>query len=196
LARLNSPLVGILLAAGSGSRFGGDKLLARLPDGMQVGAATLQSLATVIDRIVAVVRPGDVALSRLLRAGGAEVVECERAGEGMGASLSCGVSSATTRWPDAPGWLIVLADMPWLLPANIERVAGALMRGAALAVPMHVGQRGHPVGISNRFRADLVALSGDQGARELLFTHADEVEPVDATDASVLRDVDTPQDLK
>jgi len=190
-----STVVGILLAAGSGSRFGGDKLLARLPDGRQVGAVTLASLAAVVDRIVAVVRPGDAALTASLRAGGADVIECERAAEGMGASLACGVAHATARWPDAPGWLVVLADMPWLMPASIECVAAALLRGAALAAPSYERQRGHPVAIANRFRDELLALKGDQGARQLLAAHRNEIELIAVSDASVLRDVDAPQDL-
>jgi len=52
------------------------------------------------------------------------------------------------------------------------------------------------VGIAARFHADLLALSGDQGARELLAAHRDELELIDTDDPSVLRDVDTPQDLR
>ena len=67
------PIVGILLAAGSASRFGGDKLLAPLSDGMQVGVAALRNLAAAVDAVVAVVRPGDDALAAALAARGARV---------------------------------------------------------------------------------------------------------------------------
>jgi molybdenum cofactor cytidylyltransferase len=192
----SGPVVGILLAAGSGSRFGGDKLLAKLDDGTAVGEATLRSLARVLDRVVAVVRPGDAPLLELLQAGGADVAICERAAEGMGASLACGVARASQRWSDATGWLVVLADMPWLAPASIAAVAAALVRGSALAAPAYAGRRGHPVGISSRFRDDLLALSGDEGARGLLAAHRGEVELIATSDPSVLRDVDTPDDLR
>ena len=41
----HAPVVGILLAAGSASRFGADKLAATLPDGTPVGVAALRNLA-------------------------------------------------------------------------------------------------------------------------------------------------------
>ncbi|HEY7944089.1 MAG TPA: NTP transferase domain-containing protein, partial [Casimicrobiaceae bacterium] len=56
------PIVGVLLAAGSGSRFGGDKLLAKLADGTPLALAALSTLAAAVDVVVAVVRPADAAL--------------------------------------------------------------------------------------------------------------------------------------
>ena len=53
--------VGILLAAGSGSRFGGDKLLAALPDGVAVGLQSLRNLRAAIADVIVVTRPEDAA---------------------------------------------------------------------------------------------------------------------------------------
>ena len=58
-----APIVGILLAAGSASRFGGGKLLATLPDGTAVGVAALRNLLAAVDAVIAVVRPGDDVLA-------------------------------------------------------------------------------------------------------------------------------------
>ena len=57
---------GILLAAGAGVRFGGHKLLQRLPDGTSIGVASLRNLHAALARSLAVVRVGDVELQRLL----------------------------------------------------------------------------------------------------------------------------------
>ena len=59
-------IIGILLAAGSGSRFGGDKLLQPLASGTALGAAAARNLIAAGLQVVAVVRPGDVALADLL----------------------------------------------------------------------------------------------------------------------------------
>jgi molybdenum cofactor cytidylyltransferase len=109
----------------------------------------------------------------------------------MGTSLSWGVRAA----PLAAGWVIALADMPWIAPATVARVADALRRGSGLAAPVHRGERGHPVGISARFYGDLVTLSGDEGARRLLAAHAPAIERIAVNDPGVLRDVDTARDL-
>jgi molybdenum cofactor cytidylyltransferase len=186
-----APIVGILLAAGSASRFGGGKLLATLHDGIPVGVAALRNLLAAVDVAIAVVRPADDALAETLRAEGARVTVCPDARDGMGASLAWAVRAA----PMAAGWIVALADMPWIQPASIRSVVSLLRRHALLAAPQYHGQRGHPVGIAARLYSDLTRLHADEGARRLLAEHSGEIEFVPVSDAGVLRDVDTPADL-
>jgi molybdenum cofactor cytidylyltransferase len=189
------PVVGILLAAGSGSRFGGDKLCATLPDGTPLALAALAPLAAAVDAVIAVVRLGDSAVESLFQDSGAIVATCPDAAKGIGASLSCGVRETQRRFPQAQGVVVALADMPWVSAETVARVATALRGGAALAAPAYRGARGHPVAIGARYFADLQSLSGDEGARALLTKHAAEVKLVAVDDSGVQRDVDTPADL-
>ena len=186
-----APVVGVLLAAGRGERFGGDKLLALLPDGECVGAAAARHLLAVLPEIVAVVRPDDAELTAALGAAGARIVRCENADDGMGASLACGVKAR----PDAAGWLVTLADMPWIEPATIARVADAIAGGADIAAPFHRGERGHPVGFGRTFYESLAALTGDEGAKSVVAAHLNGLTRIDVDDAGVLRDIDTRADL-
>jgi molybdenum cofactor cytidylyltransferase len=185
----DGPIVGILLAAGSATRFGGDKLLAKMSGDMPIGVAALNHLAAAVDTVVAVVRLGDDALATMLGAHGARITACPRAAEGMGESLAWGVRTA----PVAAAWLIALADMPWVQPATIGRVRDALCQGAPIVAPACQGERGHPVGFSSALYAELIALSGDAGAKTILARH--NIALVATEDAGVLRDVDTPRDL-
>jgi molybdenum cofactor cytidylyltransferase len=189
------PVVGVLLAAGSGSRFGGDKLLVKLADGRPLAAAALAALAAAVDAVIAVVRPGDAALQALLGEAGALVAVCPVAAEGIGASLACGVREVQQRFPDARGAIIALADMPWVSPSTVARIAATLRRGAVLAAPTHRGTRGHPVAIGAGYFAELRMLSGDEGAKKLLAAHGAELELITVDDPGVLRDVDTQADL-
>jgi molybdenum cofactor cytidylyltransferase len=189
------PVVGVLLAAGSASRFGGDKLLAKLADGRPLASAALSALATAVAAVIAVVRPGDAALQALLGESGALIAVCPEAAEGIGASLACGVREVQQRFPDARGAIIALADMPWLLPSTVARIAAALRRGAILAAPAHRGTRGNPVAIGAGYFAELRTLSGDEGAKKLLAAHGAELELIAVDDPGVLRDVDTQADL-
>jgi molybdenum cofactor cytidylyltransferase len=186
-----APVVGILLAAGSASRFGADKLAATLPDGTPVGVAALRNLAAAVDSVIAVVRPGDSAMTSAFATHGARVSVCQRASDGMGVSLAWGVRGTAV----AAGWIIALADMPWIDPTTIARVVSALKGGASLAAPQFQGARGHPVGIAARFYGELAALSGDEGAKLLLAARATSVQLIDVNDAGILRDIDTPADL-
>jgi molybdenum cofactor cytidylyltransferase len=64
-----------------------------------------------------------------------------------------------------------------------------------LAAPQFQGTRGHPVGIAARFYGELAALSGDEGAKQLLAARASSVQLIDVDDAGIQRDIDTPADL-
>lgn len=184
-------IVGLLLAAGFATRFGADKLLYALPHGVAMAVQAARHLRTEVPRVIAVLRPGADESARALGAEGCEIVFCRDAAEGMGASLACAVRAA----PDADAWLVALADMPFIRPTSIAAVRDALTRGAPLVAPFFRARRGHPVGISRRFRSELEALKGDEGARELLVAHAAELVKIPVGDPGVVRDIDRPSDL-
>ena len=188
-----SDVIGILLAAGSSRRFGADKLTQPLTtEGDWVAVRACSNLLAGAGRVVAVVRPGSEALATRLRQIGAEILIFEHAGMGMGASIAAGVAHGR----NAAGWLIALADMPWIEPATIRSVAAAIMQGAGMAAPSFEGRRGHPVGFASNYREDLLNLSGDQGARDLLQVNKHALKLIDCHDPGVLLDIDTPEDLR
>jgi len=187
---------GILLAAGYSKRFGSNKLLQALPAGTPeagtpIGLAAARHLVEALPESIAVVRPRAQKLGQMLRDAGCTTVVCKNAGEGMGTSLAAGVRAA----PDAGGWVIALADMPFLRPETIRVIARALSEGAAIAAPAYRGERGHPVGFARQFFEELSALHGDSGARTLLDRHPNWVTVYDVDDSGVLRDIDKPSDL-
>ncbi len=184
-------LTGILLAAGSGSRFGGDKLLAALPDGTPLAVAAVRALRTALPEVIAVVRTGDARLSSALAAEGVRVIECSNAASGMGASLAWGVKHAAA----AEGWVVGLGDMPYVQAQTVAVVAAALATGASIAAPVYQGRRGHPVGFTAAHRMALAGLSADAGARDILATAGTALTLVEVDDPGVLRDIDTPADL-
>ncbi|HEY6280965.1 MAG TPA: nucleotidyltransferase family protein [Burkholderiales bacterium] len=184
-------ICGILLAAGKARRFGGGKLLAHLPNGIPVIAAAARNLMGGLDHAVAVVRPGEAALSRLLVRERLEVVVCTNARRGMGTSLAFGINHAR----EADGWIVALADMPHIQPQTIIALARSIAAGASLAAPYFEGQRGHPVAFGKKYLDDLLQLDGDQGARKLLMRDSHELVRVDTHDPGILFDIDTPEQL-
>lgn len=189
-------VVGILLAAGFSTRFGANKLLALLPAGAPeagtaVAVSAAQRLAQALPDPIAVVRPRAQRVSRLLREVGCRTVVCKNAAEGMGTSLAAGIRAAR----DADGWVIALADMPYVQAATIDRIALALREGAVIAAPSCGGERGHPVGFARRFLDELLALKGDEGARRILRAHPGSITVYETADRGVLHDIDVPADL-
>lgn len=184
-------IVGLLLAAGSATRFGADKLLHRLPHGVPIAVQAARHLASQIPRVVAVVRPDAGKLFLDLQNEGHEVVVCDNAAEGMGASLACAVRAAGR----ADAYLVALADMPFVRASSIAAVRDAMASGAAFAAPFFRGRRGHPVGISGAYFDALLALKGDEGAKRVIGESRDKLMKIPVGDPGVVRDIDTPDDL-
>ena len=185
-------VVAILLAAGSATRFGSDELLHSLPHEVPIAIQAARHLRAVFsERVLAVVRPDSTRLKEFLEKENCRVVVCENAAEGMGASLACAVRSA----PDAQGFLVALADMPFIRSSTIAAVRDALAAGAPLAAPYFRARRGHPVGIAAKFRRELEALEGDEGARKILAANEERLRKIPVGDPGVLRDIDRPADL-
>jgi molybdenum cofactor cytidylyltransferase len=186
------PVTGILLAAGASRRFGANKLLAPLADGTPLAVAAARHLRAATPAALAVVRPGEESLTSLLAAEGLRIVEALDCEQGMGRSLAAGVEAAA----DAAGWLIALADMPYIRVSTIARLVAALAEGQPLAAPYHHGGRGHPVAFSARYGDALRTLRGDRGAAAVLAGDAHWIARIEVGDPGILRDVDLPADLE
>ena len=184
-------IAAVLLAAGAGSRFGGEKLLHPLEDGVAIAAHAARNLLAVTPDVVAVVRWGDFPLYEILEQEGCQVSMFQGAQRGMGATLAYGVGQAR----GADGWVIALADMPRISPGTVRTVMAALEEGALIAAPAHQGERGHPVGFGAPLREELLALDGDQGARAVIERHREAVRLVECEDAGIFYDVDRKSDL-
>ncbi|PPA04190.1 molybdopterin-guanine dinucleotide biosynthesis protein MobA [Pseudomonas sp. MWU12-2312b] len=186
----------IVLAAGQGSRFrqvagtDKDKLLADCSG--RDGAArsviehVLVNLPANAGKRVLVTTADRPQVIRMAQAYGCETVLIESVG--MGDSIAAGVSACA----QLDGWLMVLGDMPFILPSSIEKVLAG-MRSDSVSVPVQDGEYGHPVGFGRDFAAGLMALSGDRGAKPL-FAKGRVVE-VAVDDPGVLWDVDVPEKL-
>jgi molybdenum cofactor cytidylyltransferase len=184
-------IAGILLAAGAGSRFGGGKLIHPLSDGTPIGVRAWRTLSAALPEVTVVVRTGDDRVEAMFREVGAAVVLCPDAHLGMGHSLACAVRATAS----ATGWVIALADMPALRPSTIRTIGQRLEQGSGIVVPVHQGERGHPVGFSVDYRERLMNLGGDSGARAILMASAASVERIEVDDPGVLQDVDTREDV-
>ena len=185
----------IVLAAGLGSRFTGvGHKLAQTLDSSGEDASTVLSMtlrnAITSGLPVVVVTTADLAplVYQQVAARDVVVVPSQVRGRGMGDSIAAGVSARA----DAPGWLLLPADMPRVLPATLRQVAQALQTHA-VAYAQYRGRRGHPVGFAAEMFSELVNLSGDEGARRLVARYP--ALAIDVDDAGALIDIDTVQDL-
>jgi len=184
-------VVAILLAAGSSTRFGGEKLLTPW-HGRPLYEHALDALlgSPAIVETIVVVQPGFVVPPP--RPCCRFIVNPDHA-EGMGASLRAGVQAAPV---DAGAYLVALADMPGITSALIASVIAChAAAGKPIVVPLCGGRRGHPVVIGAGLREALLAVTGDVGARAIIRAHPEWVGEFETADEAVLFDVDLPADL-
>ena len=189
-------MVGILLAAGFSRRFGAtDKLLQLLPDGRPIAVASAESLIQGVPDCIAVLRPENKKLARLLKNTGLEVIFCHEHDQEMADSLVTAIQASGNSAAANDGFIIALADMPYIQAATISAVAAKVIAGASIVIPTYQNQRGHPIGFAAKFRNTLENLQGDEGARSIIKRYPNEVALLACDDAGILQDIDTAADL-
>lgn len=184
-------LQGILLAAGRGRRFRAeqphDKLLVPCHrdtgDAPAVALAALRTLLQVTHNVLVAVPADNHALRDCLAGEPARILPVHS--NGIGHSLA----QAVAHCPAPANLIVALADMPYVHPSTLGKVADAL-RDDNLVVPTWQGWRGHPRGIGACFIDQLLLLRDDQGAKRLFSTPA--VCEVVVDDAGILHDIDLP----
>jgi len=191
--------VGILLAAGKSARFGSNKLLYPVIDNTPMILVSAAKLVSVLPDSIVVINRALNTLTTQLEQMGMRIVINEQPEQGMGSSIACGVRASEftndKSCQEAGGWLIMLADMPYIKTETIKVLADKLNDGARMVVPTFDQQRGHPVGFSQCYRKELLALNEDVGARQVLKNNQNELELVSINDEGILIDIDQPGDV-
>ncbi len=189
-----SPIYGVILAGGSSSRLGRPKQLLAL-GGRPVLAHTLASaLAASLAGVIVVLGHAAEAIRAQIDFGAARVVVNERYAEGQSTSLRAGVSALP---PDAAAAIFILGDQPLIGPDVHDALVAAYRdSGAPIVQPSYDGQRGNPVLIASGLFPELLAVTGDQGARNVLRAHAAEVRVVPIPGPTPTDDLDTEEDYQ
>ncbi len=180
-------LAAIVLAAGSSTRFGGDKLSARLKGKPLLHHAIAAARAAPVDEVLVVTRPD-------LDLGDWEGVPSVRKIPVSSAALSESLKAGVAEAGDVDGALIFLGDMP-LVPPELASMLAAHLASNYAVLPRHDGRPGHPVLLSARAFTDVARLQGDEGAGRLLRQREDVVFE-DWPDASIHLDIDRKADLE
>lgn len=179
-------VVGLLLAAGAGERFGGPKGLARDADGTSWLLRSVQALRPCAEVVVVVGAEAERVAALLPMS--VSRVRADDWSEGMGASLRSGLEAVAATDHDAA--LVTLVDLPDVGAAVVARLVGQATGPATLARAAYDGVPGHPVLIGREHWAGVVATaSGDRGARDYLAAH--DVALVECGDLATGVDVDS-----
>jgi CTP:molybdopterin cytidylyltransferase MocA len=181
---------GLLLAAGAGRRMGTPKALVTDERGSWLQRAVANLVDGGCSRVTVVLGAGAEEAEALLAdlPGAPRFVVAEDWAEGMGASLRTGIRALADSREDA--LVLMLVDLPDLIPEVIARVGEAATSAAVLARASYDGVPGHPVLLGrDHWPGVLDSAQGDQGARTYLRAH--DVRLVECGDLATGRDVDS-----
>lgn len=187
-----SAVAGIILAAGTSSRFGNaNKLLADWHGQPMLRTVAETALATDLEPVIVVTGHEADSITKAL--GGLDVlaVHNPRFACGQASSLQTGIAALPAT---CDGAMILLGDMPRIEAPAINMLLDAFAGPGAIVVPVHEGQRGNPVIVGREHFPALLALSGDEGARSLL--SGGRVKRVEMESDAVLQDFDTPEAMR
>ena len=184
----------IVLAAGESRRFGSPKQL------LPWGEATL--LEHVVDTVLeSSVEDTLVVLGYRAEQIGAPLrdrpvrsVINEDWQRGLSSSVKAGLQALPARYEAC---LFLLGDQPSVTTELINSMLKRYRRTLApIVAPSFRGWRGNPVLFSRSVFPELLVLKGDQGGREVILRHQDEVEMVEVEQENVFLDIDTRADYE
>ena len=191
MSTADARIAGVLLAAGTSSRFGDENKLLVDIDGIPIVRHAANTLVgSGVDPVVAVVGCDADAVAAALDGLPIELVENPEFATGQASSVRTGVATIADR---SDAVVIALGDMPHVSIESIEKLLDAYRegRGDALAVAYN-GERGNPVLFDQRWYDQLQHIDGDVGGRGILQEWGTLIE---TRDPGVRYDIDRPDDI-
>lgn len=167
----------VVLAAGFSRRLGKPKQLVLVDGETLVHRAA--RIASTVARVVVVIPPDAPLVRAALEGLDVAIVENEEAGEGMAASIRCGLRATSG------DVLLTLCDQPLVTASHLQALVES---GSPIAASGYSGIAGVPAFFTAAYRDELLSLRGDTGARRVIEAHRDVVRVVPFEDAAV--DVD------
>lgn len=189
-------IAALILAAGESRRMGAANKLLSAYKGKAVLLHVLDAVTSVeLSQTLLVTGHESHSIREFVGEGRIGFVDAPDYAGGISASIRAGIRALDA---SIDAVLICLGDMPDVHSADLAEIADAFRdsRSDPIVVPMHAGRRGNPVLWPRRHFAALADLEGDRGARHLLDEFASEVVRVSVDHPGVLRDIDTPADLR
>ena len=188
-------LPAILLAAGASNRLGQPKQLLRVESEMLLDHAVRVTRAAGFNPVFVVLGAHSDAIQRAAHLEGCTILINSGWSEGMASSIRCGVRAVQEQCSEASGVLLLVCDQPALTTEHLQTLLAAHCAAppAAIIASHYAGRPGVPILAPRLLFPQLLALTGDRGARDFLRT--DERELVEIPFISGEWDIDRPEDM-
>ncbi len=187
------PVAGVLLAAGTSSRMGGNKLLLELEGETLLRRVARRALEGGLSPVLVVLGHQAERARQELAGLACHAVLNPDYEQGITSSIAAGLAAVPA---EAPAAVMLLGDMPFV---TSEMIAALVARyretRAPLVVSDYQGVAAPPMLYDRGLFAELAALAGGSCGQRVVKRHRDEAEVL-AWPASALADLDQPDDYE
>ena len=190
----------VILAAGAGTRFGGDKLRALVRE--KPLYEHMLDKAKVFSSFPSFIVTGDEQIAKAAEKRGITAVQNREPERGIALSLCLGLEAARKAFADPGredrlrGILFTVCDQPGIETATMQRIFNTgILHPGSIVCAGRSGRTGNPVLWDRRYFPGLAELTGDVGGRQIMDSHREQIRIVE-TEAEELIDVDRREDLR
>lgn len=183
----------IVLAAGESKRMGQPKMLLSWEKTNVLGQVISVLQSAGVEDIVTVTGGFREQVEEVaIRHGSRVVFNAEYASNEMLSSIQCGLRALKFK---AEAALICLGDQPQVQERSVRMVRETFERKkSCLVVPSYQMRRGHPWLVARPLWEEILQMKSPQSPRDFLNAHSKKIEYVEIDNASILEDLDTPED--
>lgn len=184
----------ILLAAGESKRFGSPKQLAEYKDKTLLQHAIDE--AAKVDKAAVCVVLGAHKEDILAKHKTEHIIAGinEDWQSGMASSIQTGLHRLLQNYTDLRGCIIAVSDQPFLKSRVFEQLIEKQEEtGAGIVASAYAGTLGTPVYLDKKYFDELMALKGNDGAKQMLEIYKEDLSQIDFEQGEI--DIDTPEDL-
>lgn len=183
----------VLLAAGAGKRFGGNKLTAQV-HGKPMYLWAMENIEEMNTELPAVVVTGTPEIVSAAEAKGMIAIFNGQPELGISLSIRLGIEAVIQEDRKVDGILFMVCDQPWLEKTTLVRLMSEF-DGGVLALS-YGERRGNPVIFSREYLKELSELSGDIGGRQVMARHRENVRFLEVNDEKELQDIDKREQIE
>jgi molybdenum cofactor cytidylyltransferase len=192
------PTAGIILAAGMSTRFGRLKQMLEISDSTILAMVIDAAVKSDLDRVVLVLGHEANAIKASLddKLLNSRIITAlnPRYEEGMSTSLRCGLMEVKGEFPSI---MVFMGDQPLLSHEVIDLVLRSFRESdRGICIPVHKGQRSLPVCFASMYYDDILVITGDRGAREIIAGNPEDVLTVEVEDPAPFMDIDDEGDFE
>ena len=149
-------------------------------------------LSSTADEVIVVVGYKAEEITKAIAAKPVKIIVNPNYQQGMSTSIIAGLILVD---PRVEAVMLALGDQPMVDSQTIDQlIAEFYNHDKGIALPTYKGKRGHPVIFATKYKAELLELKGDIGAREIIERHPEDILEVAVGSEGVITDIDTEED--